>query len=152
MYHARNILQWEYEEPFDLYNLSNNQEDFDELMNGTYYSVLNLEKNLVGFFCFGKSARVPGGIKLNLYSDESFLDIGLGLRPDLTAKGKGLRFIHTGLDFASENFATTKFRISVASFNKRAISVYKKAGFEMIETFTNTVNEMSNEFLLMYKE
>jgi hypothetical protein len=40
--------------------------------------------------------------------DDSALDTGGGLRPDLTGQGKGREAIQTGLDFGRQQFAPTQ--------------------------------------------
>ncbi len=53
----------------------------------TYYAVVNEPGELVGFFAFKRDGDV--------------VDLGLGLRPDLTGRGIGLPFLLAALDFAS---------------------------------------------------
>lgn len=77
-------------------------------------------------FCFGPDARVPGGD----YAADA-LDVGMGVRPDLTGQGRGLDFVNIG----SRKFAPAEFRVTVAEFNKRALRVWKKAGFRVVQTF-----------------
>ncbi|WP_106767543.1 GNAT family N-acetyltransferase [Paenibacillus faecalis] len=144
---AENIVKWHYAPPYSIYNMSDDLEDIQELMDGSYYSVKNLENELIGFFCFGKNAKIPAGIRQGMYLDQTALDIGLGLRPDLTGQGKGRDFLIAGLDFARKKYKPRKFRLSVAAFNKRAISLYKKVGFISKDTFINKDNE--TEFILM---
>lgn len=67
-----------------------------------------------------------------LYGEDRTIDIGLGLRPDLTGKGLGLAFVEAGLAFARKRFAP---RLFVLSFNKRAIRIYERAGFTRVREF-----------------
>ena len=79
---------------------------------------------------FSPDGQVPGGdYRANA------LDIGMGLRPDLTGQGRGLMYVKAILDFAHRTFAPTAFRVTVAQFNKRALRVWEKAGFRAIQTF-----------------
>jgi ribosomal-protein-alanine N-acetyltransferase len=80
------------------------------------------------------------------------VDIGLGLRPDLTGRGLGLPFVLAGLEFARERFAPEGFRLTVAAFNERAILIYERAGFRGIETFTHRTNGGEHPFVLMVRE
>ncbi|WP_231710683.1 hypothetical protein [Gracilibacillus suaedae] len=54
-----------------------------------------VDKNngLVGFFCIGKPAQVPAGFKVGAYQ-EGFVDIGIGMKPELTGRGNGSSFSH----------------------------------------------------------
>ena len=80
-----------------------------------------------------------------MYKGGNTLDIGLGMRPDLTGKGAGQSFVKKGIEFAMQNFRPETLRLSVATFNKRAISVYEKEGFIHEATFLNN----GTEFLIM---
>jgi ribosomal-protein-alanine N-acetyltransferase len=148
---ALDVARWQYKTPYTLYNMNSDDEGIEELLDGTYFSVTNEQSELIGYFCFGSNAQVPGGHKLNLYEDNTVLDIGLGMHPDLTGKGLGLCFLKTGLAFAEERYNVDRFRLSVATFNQRAISVYKKAGFKPVQTFMSRTKSDDIEFLLMVK-
>ena len=85
---AREIAAWRYEAPYDFY----------ERRRG-YYAVLS-GGELVGF-CYGLGGQLPGFD----YPGDGCIDIGLGLRPDLTGKGLGLKFIRAGLQFGRRRFS-----------------------------------------------
>ena len=80
---------------------------------------------------------------------EPLLDVGLGLRPDLTGRGLGLGFVAAVLALGRERFGPVGFRLSVAVFNERAIRVYERAGFVRGETFLSPVGGVATAFLLM---
>lgn len=80
-----------------------------ELRGDRYFSVFD-NSVLIGFFCVDQG------------------ELGLGLRPDLTGQGRGSAFLAEILDFVRENYKLEKLRLSVASFNQRAIKTYKRAG------------------------
>ena len=148
---ARVIQQWSYEEPFSLYSFSEGENVISEFMNGSYYYVMNEEKKLIGYFCFGKSAQVPAGYKVNAYED-NLLDIGLGMAPEETGKGKGGIFLKEGIEFANKKYKTIGIRLTVASFNKRAKKVYEREGFEYQQTFVNTTENSAITFEVMVKK
>ncbi len=81
-----------------------------------YYTVLDERGAVAGIFSF-----VP--------VDKDTIEIGLGLRPELTGRGLGLAFVTAGLDFARARFHPKRFRLAVATFNERARKVYERAGF-----------------------
>src|SRR5439155_1592684 len=70
---------------------------------------------LIGFFSFKQA-------------DRRALDIGLGLEPGHTGQGLGGAFLEAGLDFARARFEPERFVLAVAGFNRRAITVYERAG------------------------
>lgn len=125
---AKMISTWQYEEPFSIYNMEDSEECISELLNGEYYYAMNEQNLLVGYICIGDAARVPGGYPAGIYEDE-FLDIGLGLKPEYTGRGKGLDFLAAALNFLNKRFNTNKYQLVVAEFNVRAINVYERIGF-----------------------
>lgn len=125
---ATEILQWQYEPPYDLYNYEGSSEELEEMLDNSYEVVLSNEK-VIGFFCLGLPAQVPAGNSSGAYSEEA-LDIGLGMKPDLTGRGKGTDFFTFILEFLSKRVEGVPLRLTVATFNRRAIRLYEKTGFE----------------------
>jgi ribosomal-protein-alanine N-acetyltransferase len=146
---ARAIAHWQYEPPYDLYNMDsgNVDEAVAALLDprNHYFSVAGEGGELVAFCCFGPDAQVPGGDY-----GASALDIGLGLRPDLTGHGQGLHYVKAVLDFASATFAAAAFRVTVAGFNHRAQRVWKKAGFRRVQTFPRRLD--GRAFVILMRE
>ncbi len=144
---AYEILTWTYDEPYSLYSFTGDQEEFLEFMNGSYFYVIDDKRNLIGYFCFGESAQVPAGHQVNAY-EENFIDIGLGLHPNKAGQGTGLAFLKVGLAYAIEINGFSNVRLTVASFNRRAIKVYERAGFTYEKSFTKG----STNFNIMIKK
>ena len=114
-------------------------EDYEEIVTpekrgGRYFSVFAGDE-LIGFFCVERE----GGD----------LELGLGLRPDLTGQGRGEGFLREILRFVGDNDSFARIRISVASFNKRAIKVYERAGFVKTGTAQVPANGGVYDFTLM---
>ena len=128
------IAGWHYEPPYDIYSLDgeNVKELVQAFLNPAYhyYQVRDEAGEIVAYCCFGLDARVPGGD----YTAEA-LDVGLGVRPDLTGQGLGSIFVGAVLDFARRTFAPAALRVTVAAFNRRALRVWQQAGFRSIQTF-----------------
>ncbi len=61
-------------------------------MENNYYVVLN-NKELIGFYCIGDEAKVPHETSNRIYADERYVDIGLGMKPDLTGARLGREFV-----------------------------------------------------------
>ena len=149
---ARAISRWRYEGPYSIYN--GDPTSVDSLLQPRlrYHSVYDECGDLVGYFCFGEDARVSAGKRLGVYGREVALDIGLGMRPDLTGRGLGEEFVHAGLRFAREVYSPRAFRLTVAAFNRRAIRVYERTGFETTETFGAPTRGGGRQWLLMRRE
>ena len=137
---ARTIAGWHYQEPYTFYDMDQDADDLAELLDPrswikTYYAVVDEPGELVGFFAFKRVGDV--------------VDVGLGLRPDLTGSGIGLPLLLAGLNFASATFSPTTFRLAVATFNTRAIRVYERAGFERGKVYMHHTNGGEYEFMDM---
>src|SRR5262245_54371484 len=134
---VRAFMQWRYEPPYDIYNIDASAGEaavwFFTAPQNSYYQIRDERGALVAFCCFGLEAQVPGGD----YSSAA-LDIGMGVRPDLTGKGRGQTFAAAAIDFARATFAPPALRVTVADFNKRARRVWEKAGFQAVQTFASS--------------
>lgn len=125
---AEQISRWTYEGEYALYSFVPEEETLAELMDGSYFACLQ-DGELVGYFCFGASARIPLEQEEAAVYQEDFLDLGLGMAPPLCGQGRGSDFMQAGLSFAQAQFHAERFRLTVADFNRRAIHLYQKMGF-----------------------
>jgi len=137
---AQVIAGWHYEGEYRFYDADQDPEDLEELLDPeswpeTFFAVLNADQTLVGYFIFGHS--------------EDAVEIGLGLAPEYTGQGLGLAFVNAGLEFARQRFQPKIFRLKVATFNQRAIRVYRQAGFLAGKVYMQEVNGRYYEFLSM---
>lgn len=138
---AISISSWAYDAPYDFYNPGNREEVLNEFLDGTYFMVLDKAQDVVGFCCHGYSARVPIGIQYGAYPEDGSLDVGLGMRPDLTGQGNGHPFVNTILAFMESGFGTQFIRLTVARFNSRAIRLYERLGFVTTTMFARDTVE-----------
>ena len=132
------ILRWRYEKPYDFYNNEETAEARAELLNGTYHAVVDEEGQLFGFFCIGTSAQVPAGHGYGVY-DEDCIDMGLGMHPERTGKGTGYPFCTFILEQIEVRHPSKPVRLTVATFNRRAIHLYEKLGFMQQYAFSTDV-------------
>src|SRR5690606_18530383 len=82
---------WHYEGQYSFYDMDADQEDLQEFLDpekrrNSYFAVME-EAELIGFYSF---TQVMAGT----------IEIGLGLKPNLTGKGNGAEFLKDGLEFA----------------------------------------------------
>jgi RimJ/RimL family protein N-acetyltransferase len=154
---ADEILTWSYSGELAVYSFASDspaERDAErrDLLDpaNAYHAVRDDGGELVGFCCFGPDARVPGGDYR-----ESALDLGLGLRPDLVGQGLGTPFVQAILEFARREWSPPRFRLTVAAFNRRAMRVYERAGFEPVARFyrdTPAGAGQGAEFVVMDRE
>jgi RimJ/RimL family protein N-acetyltransferase len=132
---ARQILQWRYESPYDFYNPPDTVDSapviaqFLDPANG-FFSVRDEKHRFIGFCSFGADGQVAGGTY-----EVGPLDIGLGMKPEVTSQGRGQTFFAAIMAFAQTHFDPPGLRLSVAKFNARAIRVYQRAGFVVAREF-----------------
>ena len=138
---AEQIAAWHYPEPFSFYDWSADVNDLAELLDPTqradrYFSADDERGDLVGFFVFKRDT--PQAV-----------EVGLGLRPDLTGQGLGGAYLAAGLAYARSRFDPERFTLSVATFNRRAITVYERAGFSAVRVYMHSTNGGEWEFVEM---
>lgn len=130
---ANEIITWSYEPPYDIYALRNP----DELMTDDFQ--VYVENSLLGYICFGKTAQVPP----YEYSTDHF-DFGLAMRPDLTGQGQGKIHMQEIMNHL-RTLTDLPLRLTVLTFNKRAINLYKNMGFIKVDGFTR----QGRDFIVM---
>lgn len=139
---AADIATWRYDPPYDCYDMTGVDPGFlTDPVNG--YFALVSRGVLIGFRSFGADGQVPGG-----RYDDSALDTGGGLRPNLTGKGLGREAIATGLEFGRRRYAPAAFRVTVATFNLRALRVVESLGFELTDRFNASTDALSYDVLV----
>jgi len=127
---ADGIRSWHYEAPYDFYDMSEDLGDLDEFYAPSRWGVSLFgaydEENLVGF--------------ADLIPHDDVIELGLGLRPDLTGRRLGLDFVNAILEFGTKHTPVREFRLDVAQFNERAIRVYERAGFTRTREYLRETN------------
>ena len=130
---------WKYDSEYAFYDMTADPEDYEEIVTpelrgDRYFSVFD-NNELIGFFC--------------VEQDGTDIEIGLGLRPDLTGHGRGKDFLEEILSFVRKNYSFEVIRLDVASFNQRAIKVYERVGFIKVGTSRVHTNGGIYDFTLM---
>lgn len=137
---AQAIAQWHYPGIYKFYDLDEDPEDREEFLDpetweNASFAVLNECQELVGFFLFQQKNNA--------------LVLGLGMHPSYTGQGCGEAFVRAGMKFANENYHPAVYRLSVATFNQRAIRVYEKLEFVPGRVFIQKTNGGEHEFIEM---
>jgi ribosomal-protein-alanine N-acetyltransferase len=135
---------WKYDGLYSFYDMTADEDDLKEFLNedswqGQYFAVLNDKSELIGFYSFIFECGI--------------MWIGFGLKPELTGRKIGTEFVTAGINFGVEKFDYRQscIMLSVASFNKRAIKVYEKIGFQFEERYMQKTNGGEFEFIKMKK-
>lgn len=130
---ANEAARRRYEPPCGFYDSVAGPQALAELLDperreGVYFWGPDEEGDLAGFFQFEERGTT--------------VELGPGLRPDLTGKGLGLGFLLAGMGFAPEGF-----RLTVAAFNERATRIYGRAYFRRCEASMHDTNGGRPPFL-----
>jgi RimJ/RimL family protein N-acetyltransferase len=120
--HAREVESWHYEPPYDFYDRASHPNDAAEMRDPArreqFRAVLGDDGRLDAFWYFKP--------------DEESVEVGLGLRPDLTGRGLGESFLLAQLEYARERWRPERFRLFVTVWNQRAIRLYERLGFREV--------------------
>ncbi|MCP3026417.1 GNAT family N-acetyltransferase [Halobacillus sp. A5] len=135
---------WHYDGPYSFYNMEADPDDLADFLNPEvrgdhYFAALDQDGVLVGFF------------SLDPFEDGK-VDIGVGLKPELTGQGLGMEFLTKVIYHAQSLFKPRVLTLSVADFNQRAIKLYRKAGFEPVATFLQKTNGSHFKFIKMERQ
>lgn len=98
-----------------------------------------------GYCSFGADGQLLGGD----YRPKA-IDVGLGIRPQLTGKGHGKYYARAVVAYRLGPYKAQRFRVAIAAVNKRAQHVWRKLGFKPEEAFPKLGTE--ERFLILYSE
>lgn len=94
-----------------------------------HFVLLDADQAVVGYFCVGPAARIAGG-----RYDESSVDLGLVLRPDLTGAGRGTAWTPAVVGFVARRYGRP-VRITIAARNQPALRMVARLGFRVTGGF-----------------
>jgi [ribosomal protein S18]-alanine N-acetyltransferase len=138
---AHAVAAWRYPGEYSFYDADADPDDLAELLDPAewgrrYFAADEIARHeLAGFLV----VKLTGPVA----------NIGLGLRPGLTGRGLGESFVRTCLRFASAALGAQSYSLAVAAFNRRAITVYERAGFQEAECFEHVTNGGLHAFIRM---
>jgi RimJ/RimL family protein N-acetyltransferase len=139
--YAREVGGWRYEPPYDFYDLASDPADEAEMRDPSraehHRAVLADEGGLLDAFWY-----------FDWHPD--VVEVGIGLRPDLTGRGLGEAFLRAQLAYAAERWSPATFRLFVTVWNERAIRLYERLGFREVGRETRRFELFGeHEFLRM---
>jgi ribosomal-protein-alanine N-acetyltransferase len=138
---AHAVAAWRYPDEYSFYDADADPDDLAELLDPAqwgqrYFAADEIAQHeLAGFLMVKLTGRIA--------------EIGVGLRPGLTGHGLGESFLRTCLRFASAALGAQSYTLAVAAFNRRAITVYERAGFQEAERYEHFTNGGLHAFIRM---
>jgi RimJ/RimL family protein N-acetyltransferase len=124
------MAQWRYPGPWAVYDSTGPIDPAEG-----FWAVVDDDGEVVGHACFGVEARVPG-----LEERPGVLDVGVGMRPDLTGQGRGAEFAAAVLEHGREVSGARLLRAVVQEWNARSRRLLTGLGFA--ETGTHDVGDV----------
>lgn len=140
---ARDIVTWKYEGIYSFYDNDKTE------AKKNWASNIHNEEN--AFAMYNEENDLIGNCGFDYDEEDDIFTLGVQMRPSLTGKGFGAEVVEAILKFGKETYKFNELDLIVAKFNKRAIKVYEKLGFKIIDEFTWYVNEEEREFIAMRK-
>ncbi len=118
---AERIAAWSYPGEYAFYDFAADPDDLAELLDpeqrrGRYFAATLPRRGLIGFV----ELKEPDG---------GSLELGLGLSPECAGRGLGVAFVTRLCRWVAERTPAEVLVLQVADFNRRAITVYERAGF-----------------------
>lgn len=134
---------WHYDGAYAFYNLEADADDLVEFLDanqrGQSVFAITSDSELIGFVSISQT-------------DVETVEIGLGMRPDLTGSGNGRAFLSSILDFIEATYAPRRITLAVAAFNERAIRLYETGGFKQTGSFQQPTNGSVYDFVRMERK
>ncbi len=131
---------WHYEGVYAFYDIEADEDDLVEFLDaeqrGESVFAITSDSDLIGFVSVART-------------EAETVDIGLGMRPDLTGNGGGRAFLSSILDFIDATYAPRRITLAVAAFNERAIRLYEACGFKQTGSFQQPTNGSVYDFIRM---
>ncbi|HAT53647.1 MAG TPA: N-acetyltransferase [Lactobacillus sp.] len=132
---------WHYDGIYQFYDMKADPEDYQELISsrqrGDHYFQVTNEDVLIGFFAVETTTQ------------PFVLEIGLGMKPDLTGQGNGRKFVQLVLKYVQTTYHSHKILFDVAEFNERARKLYSDLGFITEHRHLQATNGGKFSFVMM---
>ncbi|WP_063125885.1 GNAT family N-acetyltransferase [Nocardia fusca] len=119
---ARRVAAWRYGGPWQVYDLPGTE--LPGATGGCLAVAGAADGRLVGFYCTGDEARVPG-----LAAEFGVVDLGAGMDPRWVGRGNGAGFGRVVLADLRRDHPTAVVRAVVQSWNTRSLRLLRTLGF-----------------------
>jgi ribosomal-protein-alanine N-acetyltransferase len=135
------VAQWRYSGEWSVYDQNDgNHMAGDDVTEAAGYRAVAAadDGTLVGFYCVGVEALVPG-----VESDDEMIDLGVGMAPEFVGGGRGNAFLQAVLDDIGHQLPAKPVRALIQSWNVRSRSMARRLGF--VESGTHRCVQDGNE-------
>lgn len=140
---AKQICEWNYEHPYDVYNWGSWEElkiedegiVKPEIRKRDYRGVYQ-DKDFIGFIYFNPIGK-------------DHIRLGLGIAPEKTGRGLGTDLMELAVAEAEKRGTDCIIDLEVLTWNERAIKTYQRAGFKVVDTYKRRTPTGEAEFHLM---
>lgn len=137
---AKTVCSWRYTGEKEKYNAESGEAGVRSFLDGCHFALSEKYGGPVeAFACFGPAAALELEQLGDIYGDESYTDIAMGLSPDRCGKGLGRYVIGASILLADRYFPGDGFRVTVAADNLPALSVYSRLGFTEAACFDTEI-------------
>ena len=133
------VASWRYPAPYDVYDVSEDPSLDHEMREparwgSSWFAVDGDDPvELAGFLELVAAETGSDG--------DVEIEVGLGLRPDLTGRGLGVELVESALGFCRERWRPRRFALDVFPWNERAIRCYERAGFDRGEVYVRRFDD-----------
>ncbi|MFZ3579728.1 GNAT family N-acetyltransferase [Virgibacillus sp. DJP39] len=139
------FITWTYEGIYSFYDNNIQKEKIEGFKQSVHseraFSVIDEKENLIGNCEF-----------FNVEEDgEEILAVGVQMKPSLTGKGYGSKFVKATIEQGKELLKFNHLELAVVDFNERAIKTYEKEGFIKKGEFQNEIRGNTYNFIIMAK-
>ena len=141
--YAKEICEWKYDGEYSIYNypkwnkISNEKWGItiEEKRKSEFNAVIDEYNCLCGY--------------IRLLNKNEYILIGIGLKPSLCGQGLGNALMEIVKRQCKKIYPNKKIVLQVRSFNERAIKCYKRAGFNVVDTYKKDTPMGYGEFVRM---
>jgi [ribosomal protein S18]-alanine N-acetyltransferase len=124
---AQSVAGWRHPGRWSVYD----QRDGDGMTAATGYRAVVAadDGRLIGFYCVGGEALVPG-----VEPDAEVVDLGVGMAPVYAGNGRGNAFLQAVLDDLGRQLRAKPVRALIQTWNVRSLSLARRFGFLEVGT------------------
>jgi len=126
------VASWRYPPPYDAYDASEDPSFEEGMRDPARWGAVEFAVD------DAETGELVRFLELTAIQDQGLVEIGLGLRPDLTGRGFGSAYVRAAMAFARGRWHPSTFALDVFPWNERAIRAYERAGFERGEVYVRT--------------